>query len=252
MPHEIFRNRIITSVRTAMDEFSEAARIEHPLMGKIREIAAQRVIEPILPEDFKIKISGKIIDHTGFQSSEVDLIIYSKKKLPSIMFGEEDYLFPAESVFYAIEVKSKITAAEIRDAHNKAKNILSNIIYLSGIFDTNNRPIQHHINKIVPALFAFTSDLAPSGKNEIERYKENIEENEPPALRAICVIGRGCWDYVEKENRWTVFSPTPNFDEVIDFAAHISNTLHKSDLKRGYPRLGNYLVHEERKINYLS
>ena len=231
-----------------MDEFSEAARIGHPLMGRIREIAAQRVFEPILPEDFKIKISGKIIDCTGFQSSEVDLVIYSKKKLPSIMYGEEDYIFPAESVFYAIEVKSRLTAGEIRDAHSKAKNILNNVQYMSGIYDEDNRPIQHQMIKIIPALFAFSSDLSPTGKTEIDRYKENMEENEQPAILAICVVGKGYWDYVKKVNKWLARSPSPNFDEVIEFAAHIANSLHKSDLKRGYPRIGNYLVLEGRKI----
>lgn len=249
MPHEMFRSRIITSIKTAMAEFDEAARVEHPgLKGRIREIAAKRIFEPILPEDFKIKVSGKIIDHTGFQSSEVDLVIYSKKKLPSIMYGEEDILFPAESVFYAIEVKSRLTAGEIRDAHSKAKNILNNIQYMHGFYDEDNRPIQHQITKIIPALFAFSSDLAPTGKTEIDRYKENLEENEKPTIFAICVIGRGYWDYVEKFNKWLARLPSPNFDEAIEFAAHIANSLHKADLKRGYPRIGNYLVLEGRKI----
>ena len=50
------------------------------------------------------------------------------------MFESEEFFFPVESVFLAIEVKSQVTATEIKSAHQKAKDILERIGYSPGLF----------------------------------------------------------------------------------------------------------------------
>jgi hypothetical protein len=244
MPNEIFRQRLISMIKGALGQFVEAANINHPgLRGRIREIAARSILEPLLPEDFKVSISGKIVDYLGNQSPEVDLIVYSKKILPAIMYGNTDLVFPAESVFYAIEIKSKITMTEIESAHLNAKLILENIKYSSGIHDSADSPISHVITPIIPALFGFSSDLEFSTiRNDLTRYTEYLaKHNDIPSLRTICIVDKGYW-WLGKDNNWMYLGPTDDHDEVIDFVSGVINTLHKSYSTRGYPRLGNYLM----------
>lgn len=241
MPSEIFRNRAITIINTALMQFCEAAAIGHPgMQGKLRELSAKKVFEPFLPEDYRIKDSGKIIDCRGKKSNEVDLIIYSRKKLPPVMIEDEEFCFPAESVFYAIEIKSQLTATELRSAHSKAKYLNNNIEYLPGLHTPDDRAIQHPVKKAIPALFAFSSDLRRGGKNELQRYKDILEPNETTQIYSMCIVGSGYWH--RKYDRWQYYPPTPNHDEVISFLSHIINTLHDISETRHFPRLGNYLM----------
>jgi Domain of unknown function (DUF6602) len=250
MPSSIVRKRAITSISTAITEYAEASSLESKaFIGRIREIAALRILEPFLPEDFKIKRSGKIIDAFNNESNEVDLIICSNKNLPKIMFGQEEVFFPAENVYFAIEVKSKVTSDEIRDAHNKAKTILDKIRYLSGFFDENNTPIETRVNPALPALFGFSSDLKDGGKDELTRYKEIVGAEINRGLTSFCIIGKGYW-WRDKSGSWFFKPPSPEYDEVIDFLSMIVNTLHSSDERRGHPRLGTYLMIERPKEEF--
>ena len=243
MPNELFRNRAITLIKTAICQFNEVAGIHHPgLKGAIREICAKEIFAPFLPEDYKIKKCGKIVDCWGKQSSEIDLVIYSKKKIPPIIYGEEEFIFPSESVFYAIEIKSKITAPEIESAHLKAKDLINNIGYLSGIHTPDNKAVQHRVGKIIPVLFAFSSDLKEGGKSEIDRYMEIIGPGNLAYVCAICVAGRGYW--FQTDEGWLFYPHTDDYDEIICFLSGIINSLHKLNETRGYPRLGCYLMND--------
>lgn len=251
MPHDLFRRNVITQMNSAISKSQDAAGVDHPfLQGRIREIALENLFKPLLPAGLEIA-TGKVIDHTGFQSLEIDLIVYSRRVLSTIMYsqGSRLGLFPAESSFYAIEVKSTATAKEIRDAIAKAEN-LRNAQYLSGVY-YHDVPKTHDIIPIISVFFAFTTDLAESGKSELDRYRENDPNSEvDPRLSAICVVGRGYWWFHadDKRGQWIFHSPTPDHDEVIDFLSGITNTIPDSLARRGRPRLGNYLVLPERGV----
>jgi len=229
-----------------------AAGVDHPfLQGRIREIALENLFKPLLPTGFEMG-TGKVIDNRGIQSPEIDLIIYSRSVLPTIMYSERGRLglFPAEACFYAIEVKSRATAQEIQDAIEKAES-LRNLQYLAGEYTTRGVAIIHHITPIIPVFFAFTTDLAESGKSELDRYRENDPNFEvDPRIRAVCVVGRGYWRFQPDDERgqWIFHSPTPDHDEVIDFLSGVINTIPDSLAKRGHPRLGNYLMLEPRGV----
>jgi len=244
MPNEIFRNRIINTIKHAYEQYKESSipDAHMPTIGKIREIAAKGIIEPILPEDFKIKISGFVIDHIGNKSKETDLLIYSKKILPPVMYESEEIYFPAESVLFAIEIKSTLTAGEVKDAYDKAVYLSETIKYSSGRYDENLNPIPHEVNTIISVLFGFSSDLTGTGKTELDRYLEIERETGKIGLKGICVIGKGNWRHSRIQHGW-VFKPhTENYDEVIDFISVIINTLHEIKESRGFPRLGPYLM----------
>lgn len=82
----------------------------HGERGGIRERRVAAFLRSILPQRYGIG-TGHIIDSKGNTSGQVDIVIYDA--LNGVHFPiDEDYsLFPCESVYAAIEVKSTLTAS---------------------------------------------------------------------------------------------------------------------------------------------
>ena len=64
-----------------------------------------------------------ITDSQGCQSDRTDLVIYNPNLLPPFLYetnGREG-VFPVEASFYAIEVKSRVTADKMKDGSSLAR-----------------------------------------------------------------------------------------------------------------------------------
>jgi hypothetical protein len=243
MPQDLFRRKVITQINTAIREYQDAAGIGHPfLQGRIREIALDNLFKPLLPAGFEIG-TGKVIDNSAYQSPEIDLVIYNRGVLPTIMYSEREGLFPTDACFYAIEVKSMVTADSIQDAIAKAEH-LRQARYIPWAYE-HDVGTPHPITPIIPAFFAFTTDL--KRKSELKRYRENDPNFEAdPRIRAICVVGKGYWWFRSYDNKWVFHSPTSDHDEVIDFLSGVINTIPGSFVKRSHSWLGAYLMLRQR------
>lgn len=235
MANKIFRSNIISNIKRAMQAFSDASRINHPaLKGRIREIVLTNLLNPILPLGVEIGY-GKIVDYLDNQSRETDVIIYTKKILAPILFDERTGIFPIESCLYAIEIKSKITASEVKDSIAKGEQLRS-LKYIHEIYGQSIIPV-------ILAIYAFDTDLVGDGKSEIERYREyDALFLKDPVIPVICVAGRGYWYFKHKEKKWVFHPPSPGFDEVVDFLAGVVNTVPDIINIRGNPGLGWYLI----------
>lgn len=235
MANEIYRSRIINAINYAVAEARNAVLANHPgLIGRIRELVATNLLTPLLPAGFTIG-TGKILDTQGAQSGETDLIIYNKAVLPPVLYSERDGTFPVESCYYAIEVKSQLTAAAVRDAIEKGRAILNLNWTGKQKTDYPNRA------PVVLVLFAFGSDLAETS-SEIERYTQyDPTWDRDPVLKALCVVGRGYWYHKQSDNGWVGVSANHDHDEVIDLVSGIVNTLIKSPPGQRAALLGHYL-----------
>src|SRR5207249_4251847 len=123
-----------------------------------REIAIHQLIAPLLSSEFRIG-TGKVADHAGELSSETDLIIYSSKTIPPILFSDQLGVFPLDSCFAAIEIKSRLTGAELTEVVKNSRN-LRQLKHVSGHFDPAGRGVPHDVQALVCSLFAFGSDLS--------------------------------------------------------------------------------------------
>ena len=225
---------MISCINEAISEASNAEKIRHPgLVGRIREITIDHLLKPLLPAGFTIG-TGKIVNRFDKQSSEVDVVIYNSSILPPVMYSDRDGIFPIESSYYSIEVKSRLTAAEVQKAYKKGKQLIS-------LYKQANQPKKKNAIPTVLVLFAFGTDLIESS-SELERYaRYDLDWNTDPVLKAICVIGRGYWYHRAGENRWAFHPPTPEHDEVIDIVSGITNTLLKQLPFQRIQPLGYYL-----------
>lgn len=244
MAHDVFRAEFVTHVRSALARAHDIARIEHHgLAGRAREIFVKDLLRPILPPYVELG-SGKIADSEGHLSRETDVVIYSAATLPPLLLEAGFGIYPAEACIYAIEVKSTLTAAELKDAIAKHRD-LRTLRYLSSAVNEFFQSIGAPSRPVIPALFAFETDLTEGGKGELVRYRElDNEADANPAIPVFCVAGRGYWWFKPNEpaEKWINHPPSPEHEEVIDFLGGVANTIPDQVVLKGRPRFGNYII----------
>lgn len=223
------------------------------LKGRIREILVQDLLMPFLPS-FVGAGTGKIIDSEEGQSAECDVVIYDRDVMPALLLGQREALFPVESVFYSIEVKTTLNLGELRDATAKAKRVkeLKNLPprYPEGrAYDADLR-IDNDCLRPAPVrcLFAFGTDLKGDRKTELQRYQE-INDNKDgegiPYISSLCVVGRAHHYFGKKSgasDSWHTSNADANGGEVLVFLGALLDTIHEMRLRRGYPAWSNYII----------
>lgn len=215
MGNVIFRNRLNNAIRQCISEAHDCMQLEHHGMaGNVRQILVERLLIPLLPEGIYVG-SGKVTDSSGNLSSETDIIIYDRRTVPPILYDEKMGVFPIESIYYVIEVKTTLTKREFDKSLENGQKLRS------------LRGLQPH-----SALFAFSSDLKNSKDSDrfIQAQKDiliQVQEDMliPPPINIFCVVGReyGYWDHV-----WKIMPDTENNDAIVGFLVGIINTLVKA------------------------
>lgn len=241
MVNELFRDRLVAKIKAAKVEYDNARKVDHPYMkGRIREIVVQNLIQPLLPQEFQIG-SGKITDMNGAMSAETDVIIYSNKLIPPILYGERLGIFPIDSCVACVEVKSKLNATEI-DKSVKDAVRLQELTYSSGRFDSTGKPLAHPVGVVTRSLFAFESDLTV--ESELNRYgKCDRKYKTCPKIKAFCVMGKGAWCFSTQLQKWLHVEHTSDYDEVVFFLTSIVvDNLFPVLESRGRPKVGTYMT----------
>lgn len=239
MANNVFRDHYKRVVKAAVDKAVSAKLAGHSgLEGRIREVVVDELLRPMLPPGVAIG-TGKLTDADGQLSQETDVVIYHAAILPPVMIDAKLGYFPIESCLICIEVITKLTATEIRDAVNKARCIRG--LNYSPTVDQLKGTVTPHGPRVVNVLFAFDTDLAPSRKSELERYIE-IDPGTDPLIPVICVQGRGYWFYRHKEAKWVARINTEDHEEMLDFLGNFANTVPKLLDRKGSPSFARYLV----------
>jgi hypothetical protein len=204
MANKIFRDRLDANIQRCLMEFRNSAALEHPgLVGTVRQLFIDDLLTPLMPEGIRIG-TGKITDSKGQLSAETDIVIYDRRSVPPLMYDPKLGVFPIESVYYAIEVKSKLTSREFESSIEKGMKLRT----LSG-------PQPHS------ALFAFNSDL--TANTDSVRFVQGQQHIQAPLpINVFCVAGReyGFWDKV-----WNLFPADKQQNEIVSMLVGIANTL---------------------------
>jgi hypothetical protein len=183
------------------------------LKGELRELVACGLLRPFLAPRYGIG-GGEVVSAYNDHSPQADIVIYDRSIVPPSLVGDHLGLFPIEATIAVVEVKSKLTATELQDAHDKAVKIqaLPFCPAISGESFTPLAPLN--------ALFAFDSDLTES--SELERYLR-IDGSATSGLVQLCVVGRGNW--FRTESGWAKVDCGGDFGEVLSFLATLFNRL---------------------------
>lgn len=240
MGHNRYKSLLRSRVEAAISQARAAqGSIGHRgVMGKVVEILVKELFRPLLPVDIGVG-TGQIIENQDKRCSrEHDVILYDKSILPPILYEQETGLFPIESVLYTIEIKTTLTAQELKKAHVAAKE-LNGFGYLPGQKDSSGKEKHHRVEKVRSVIFALSSDLSEGGKTEAGRYKE-IYGDDYPFIRALCVAEKEYWH--ETGGIWVKHPGEAKYDEVLSFIGGVMNTYAGVAESRGRPCLGHYVI----------
>lgn len=231
-----FQDYVSNKARTMIQASHNINSIHHNgLKGTFREYSLSNFLKDFLPNTYGVG-SGLIQDSIGNQSPETDLLIWKKNELPPIIINESKGIYPLESCFCFFEIKSEITATNIKDAVQKSEK-LNQLKFL-----TNYNNPQIRLTKI---FFAYKSDSDTI--DELKRFHKysNKPYDEPP-YDAICVVGKGFWLFkpgIEHQTlaRWAYYHSDAKHYEVIGFLGTLLNTLTEST--SAY--FGSYILESE-------
>jgi hypothetical protein len=255
VPSPLYVNDLNARITKALAEARNAHALDHPgLTGTVREIVVRDLIEPILPPNILVG-TGKVIDHIGNMSDEIDIVVYDRSLLPPIMYGRDLGVFPVEACLYAVQVKSRSTATHLKQVVAQGRS-LAGLTYLREACGPNGNPIQ----RVMPAYFAFSTDLKAPDPNadeppEITRWRaqhcqddlqledgliNGVWQQAPfPPLRVLCVAGQGYGYYTGQH--YAHFKAGTAHQEILAFITGIANTLLRFSARRLPLPFGYYL-----------
>ena len=123
--HKLFLDSLLAHMKGVMAHFEATRGIDHRYQkGFAREALVKTAIEPwfgpsvSIGSGFVINSYTNLDDQRGGTSSECDNVIFWPDLMPNLILGGTDgpSLFPIEGVASVVEVKSKLTTTELRNA----------------------------------------------------------------------------------------------------------------------------------------
>src|SRR5690348_6721942 len=104
-------------------EFKISSQFKHPVgKGDNREAALREFLKEYLPKRYSVG-RGEIISSGNIVSKQCDIVIYDAEFCPSLIVSEHHALYPLESVYGVIEVKSTLTAQDLDMAYENIRSV---------------------------------------------------------------------------------------------------------------------------------
>ena len=237
--NQTYKDLTIARAHAAISAARAASSIVHSgLKGQLREIVIRELLRPLFPPDIGVG-TGEIITSIDQHSTQQDIVIYDRSIVPPILLDEHTGIFPVESALFAIEIKSVLTASELKSSITNAIQLKS-LRYLPGEYGDDGKSSHEFVKGVIPCVLALDSDLNVTGKTEIERVQEILEgASDDPPVQVICVVGRGCWSW-RNTDQWHAWPRSESPEELVAFVAAIMNSYKQIALSRRAPRMGHY------------
>lgn len=154
-------------------EAKEAGFSGHNLtIGETREDSLRKFLIKLLPNYFCYG-NGVLIDSDGNKSTQQDIIIYSP--FMSVL-TEDSKLFPIDSVFSTIEVKTKLNKSEL-------KKCLKSIASVKRLHKCLNGTVQCNI-------FAYSSDSEDTVLKNIRSLQHELKLDLKDLFDNLCINGK--------------------------------------------------------------
>jgi hypothetical protein len=117
------RRLFIETSAQLVSEFEKTAQIAHRGgQGAGREDAFRRFLEDYLPARYKLA-QGEIISADNRVSRQSDVVIYDAHHSPRLLPSEGHSIFPIESIYGTIEVKSELKSDRLKEAYENIASV---------------------------------------------------------------------------------------------------------------------------------
>lgn len=212
-------------------DFKRTAATGHPGgKGSNREAIVRTFLTQYLPRRYGIG-TGQLIHWDNLRSRQCDVVIYDRNNTPRLMPDERHSLFPVEAVFAIVEVKSKLTSAELSDAMASLQSAYRVARDPSPWGASGQWTDAERQTGPFCSVFAFSSDRSIDAVREqvIREWRSNAGRvQQPPPLIVILgdgVVGpRGSLSLVEPLNDYTFIRRTKELS-LLRFYMHLMGEL---------------------------
>jgi hypothetical protein len=242
-------------IKGMLERIITLSALEHKLtQGELKELFVSEVLNNFLPSQFDIG-TGVIINHHGWQSNQIDIVIYDNRVLPPFIKKHNIGVYPAESVLATIEVKTWLTKPELKKAEKSAER-LHKEIYGSKGFTEANYPLTKKKLKPFCGIIGFKK----YGLSELLELKKGraFLKNEIKYIKLICLTEKYSWARIfnpkTKKPIWNFKEADENTNEeikrfiaiLLDNIRTLSENRHQSLLKNKHRDwLGIYIREQE-------
>lgn len=159
-----------------------------------------------LPKRYNVD-KGIVIDSTGKQSDQIDLIIYDVQYSYLVFHQGNSILIPAESVYAVFEIKQVLNKAHIEYAGKKAKSVRDLVRTSAPIRHAGGSYPPKALHEIVAGILTTKSSWVDPIISKVVLYINNRERNEQ--IDFVCSIANNTFvidnnvfvnEYDEKSN----------------------------------------------------
>jgi len=173
-------------------EFNKSSQVKHPGgKGDIREDTFRDFLKQYLPRKYDAG-RGEVISSENRVSGELDIVIYDSDHCPLFIESSSHSVYPIESVYAAISMKSHLDSAELKDAY---QNIASfkKIIPSQGFSHSPTSGMEIGMARAMPVtgIFAYASNRSlETIAKQVKKLDSKLEDiNLRPDF--VAVIGLG-------------------------------------------------------------
>jgi hypothetical protein len=200
----LLREQIRASSERLLQDFERTTKALQQNLdkGEAREAALREVLDRWLPKRLSIG-RGEVVAANGQASGQLDIVIHDAHSNPPLFqLKDSPGVFPIESVFGVIEVKSNLRNDEFPQILAKLRDV----------YDLPRQDVTHSFgplkaqSKIKPFVGVFGFD-GPKDIEPLLRTWGGFNSILPVSqrLNIACLLGQGCLMYVPKEqNAWSL------------------------------------------------
>lgn len=138
-----------------------------------------------LPNRYKVD-KGIVIDSTGKQSEQIDLIIYDAQYSYMVFYQNETLLVPAESVYAVFEVKQNLNKERIEYAGTKAKSVRELLRTSASIKHAGGEYPPKELHEILAGVLTTRCDWKMPISSNVVKYVRAREREE--RIDFVCSI----------------------------------------------------------------
>jgi uncharacterized protein DUF6602 len=163
------------------------------IKGGKREEAFRHFVQQRLPSRFGVA-TGEVVDQFNLSSPQLDVLIFDKMRDFSLSDGDIQIL-PAEALLASIEVKSKLTASEIRESSQAARKLRALRPFGSKLGGRDMGALEKDSGKrarYLHCLFAYNTDIVEADwvNGEASRFIQHQQPGEH-LVDVVYVLDRG-------------------------------------------------------------
>ena len=203
----------------------------HGERGGIRERRIADFLRSVLPKRYGIG-TGHIIDSKGMISKQSDIVIYNA--LDSIVLPIDNFysLFPCESVFASIEVKSTLTASQgEKGPSGTIFDCVKGTQQLRSLTRIND---DHILRPIISIIFAYKTKWTEKPEEQVIDWFEKLGAHIPSTLPdLIFVLDPGFVIYPlhsrKMENRGVEETATFHWNALLQFVSQLFRLLSQAE-----------------------